>query len=405
MSNEIRDKIISEIKLLKYAGKDRVSIVNYLIASGYPYSYVQELADYVYASEIRKFNNLSNQQFKTNNNVPPPSNYIKPINKSKIIILLFIIIFVSVIIVGATYIILREDKTSSYNVDYELRLSKQEFNTGSELSFEAVVLVRGLTDSLSVSYAFNLFDIDNNPILLWQDSKIVTNIERSMIRKDIPSNLTSGKYYILSEIKFGDDEKVHAKTSLFEIINEEIIEIQPPSLIETDDIINNITHNITNDNTDNLTDNITVNLTQNITNNITTDIEEDDYNLYDDIDNNFTDTINDRDLVQEQTDFQQRIINLLEEAKSYAVSNPEKAALTCYNMSETSLIDTCFQQLTKVSENYMFCEEIKDIYLRDYCYITYVFDTKDYQRCDNIVSVKTKNSCHQTNPDYHGVTI
>jgi len=387
-----RDNLINEIRFLLHQGKQRNEIVDLLSAKGNSPLFVNELLDYIYQQQNMNKSNYHADFNSTisENNTQANQNIVKVEHTHKLSggTLFFISLFFIILFGSGLFLFLSQKEGDSYLLDYEVQLTKNSFNAGEEVGFDTRYSNMGSKSSYDVFTKYQVINAKQEVIMEWEDTKAVSNVQSYYIHEIIPENTPAGKYYVYSEVNYGDNQKATARTLYFDLINIVVENNSQPLVDPPED--EPIDDEPTEDKPEEPLTDDDIPINQTDEDNTTTDEPTDDKPEEPDTD----------DDPRYSSDPQELALAIIAEAKTYAISDPQEAAKLCFNLTEKKLIDNCFQQLAKVSNNYNFCKEIKESAARDFCYISYVLDMEDYEKCDDIVSEKTKKSCRVLNPDY-----
>ena len=385
----IRDNLINEIRFLLHQGKQRNEIVNLLSAKGNSPTFINKLIDYTYQQQsMNKSNYHSEYNPQQTNIISDNQNVVRVEHTHKLSggTFVFISLFFVILFGSGIFLFLSQKEGDSYLLDYEVQLTKNSLNAGDEVGFDTRYSNMGSKGSYDVFAKYQVINAKQEVIMEWEDTKAVSNVQSYYIHEIIPKNTPAGKYYVYSEVNYGNNQKATARTLYFDLINIAVENNSQPLIDPPED---EPTKDEPPEDESATDDNIPINETSedNITD-ITPDEPTDNEPLDDD--------------PRYSDDPQEVALAIIAEAKTYATSDPQNAANLCFNLTERKLIDNCFQQLAKVSDNYNFCKEIKESAAKDFCYISYVLDMGDYEKCDYIISEKTKKSCRVLNPDYKG---
>ncbi len=445
-SNDIRDKLINEVRFLLHKGDERNHIVMQLVPQGFNPLFINEVIDYVSAQDkiavqpqSQPQPQLKSQSQSSSQSSPPQSfsqsqspsqsqpqqsdsNPVQGISQNGNVMkvehthslslgtLMFMLMFFIVLLSVSSIMFFTQNNGEEFLLDYEIQLNKGQFNAGSNVEFQSRYTNRGTNNQFDIFINYIIYNAKQENVMEWEKTYAISNVQNDYITQVIPKDIPSGKYYLFSEITYGNDQKATARSLYFDIINEFIVnqtevndstEITIPPINNTEDNVND-----SDDGPDEPDEPIPPEPEP-----VEPISEPDDDDSDEPLDSD--DNINDDhpsddivDAVQQELDEQEYILEKIEEAKYYALSsNPEDyitAAEICKNFTEAKLVDNCFQQLSKTTNNYWYCAEIGDVAARDFCYISYVIDMNNYEMCNEIVSEKTKKSCYILNPDYSG---
>lgn len=466
MTPEQQKAIFNEILHLKQLKKSDDEIRIILSRYNYPIMFINQMINYTdnyiksyygnnqsqpnnnYSNVNNNYNNIptnQNSNLKNTNNSNISNNTIKVEHTHKLspmTLTVIICVFILILSGVSASIFLFSTPTTDVLLDYEIELPKTFYKTDENIEFYARTSSMGSKKSHDGFITYKLFNENDDEVLKWSDTRALINVQRFMVTHKIPDDIESGKYYISSEIKYGENQRADATSSTFNIIkinnNPNPISQDQQSQQDNNNDNNNVANNNENNvnniaTTDNQSNNV-INSSQNTTikNTNNTDDEGERFRNWNNQQNNNNINNNDTNnngnnvntsVISKTSDNlygteqipaevadeaismqeeQNKIVSTIETAVTFAITEPQKAGEMCLSLKSQNYIDNCFLTLSYKSMNYKFCESIQRLDSKDLCYMRYVIKQKDYDKCSMIVNPKSKTSCSLLNPNYQG---
>ncbi|MCB9359024.1 hypothetical protein H6503_03785 [Candidatus Woesearchaeota archaeon] len=399
--DNINDNVINEIRYLIHKGESQDDILKTLQSQKIPVSYAKDMIEYVSKQELLNQNSYSSRI--GNAGAGDQVMRVEHTHKLSFGTVLFLGAFFILLISAVIMLLSSQEKAEQYLLDYELLLSKNSFSIGESIEFNTKYSNMGRKSQYDVFTTYKVIDNQDKVSMIWTETKAVSNVQNYHVMQDIPDDMVPGKYYLISEVEYGDGQKATARTLFFDVVSDktDTADMSGDDNIEDEASVQEQPE-------DNLIDDDGNQETDDDQGDIQDDNQEEGDN-YEDVKYNMPEDNDGQDLspddaLRQQREFQQMVLSMIEEAKSLSLSNPTESAEICLSLNETKLIDNCFQQIAKHSDNYNFCNEISESMSGDFCYLNYVIDTKDYEKCEEIFSEKTRRSCLYLNPEYVGET-
>jgi len=390
-NNDFRNNLINEVRFFIQSGKSRDEILEVLTKNGVSPRFINELIDYVQSQ-----NGINEESFQSTQQ-PQQQNVMKVEHTHKLSLgtFAFILLFLVILMASGYFLLFNQEEGGEYLLDYEVELTKDSFYISQYLEFNTKYTNMGSERSYDVFTKYKVINAKQETMMEWEDTKAVSNVQKYYVTQRIPENIPKGKYYVYSEVNYGDSQKATARSLYFDIMEKESTPQPEPVENTTEETMpeeNQTEESIPEENETIIAEENETSEEEIVEINQTEEEGEEQVNETDD---GLTE-------IELQQIKQQEALDAIDMAKSYSKTDPQKAANICKNLSETKLTDNCFQQLAKSSKNYNFCTSIRDTPASDFCYLSYVIDVGDYEKCSSIVSEKTKKSCYQLNPEYTG---
>lgn len=419
--SDLSSELINEVRSLIHQGNDKNAISQILSRRNISKQYITQIIDYVFQQEAMHKEHFESAQYISSQHASAQNNgfdnstlKVEHTHKLSIGTVLVLFLFLGAV-VGSSYYLLAGEKKGTYLLDYEIELRDDTFTSGENLEFNTRYSNMGNEKNYDVSTTYKVMNENQEAVMEWTETKAISHVQNYLIAQRIPYEIPSGKYYIVSDVNYGNNQHATARTLYFSInalSSKPVATTSPmqtsspkasPSVLPTvaSSPVQSASVAATSAVTSIATTSTTASTTAttingHITNDALNDTSNDSPN---DTLSDVSDDISDDLTIEDQQAQNKKILSLIEKAKSIASENPQGAAEICLEFKETKIKDTCFQQLALASENYNFCAEVSATYNKDFCYTSYVLQTKDYEKCELVTSQKAKAGCLSLVPD------
>ena len=391
---KLANQLVNDIRNLKHLGKSISEIKKTMTEKGFYSSYVDEVLDFIDKQDETHSVNYSGSADKEHRNKVVSTSAKHKFHSSHAhshVVLVLIIVFIVFFLLSALLLFPVNNppkKETTAVLDYKIELDSNIFTRQAGIKFVTVFEVRETNKPVEVEVTYDIINSKQDIVFQWRERRTITGYQTFEVNRVIET-LPEGKYYMFSEADYGISKKKTARTLIFDIMEQlPVVEYEPDEPVEVPIVVGPVEPDeptIESDEPPIVPDEPTV-----VPDEPPVEPDEPSEIPSGEVAEQY----------EEQKDERQKVLDMIELAKTYSESDPAKAVLTCKNLTKSMFVDGCIQQLLEKSLNYAYCEHIKDISLKDYCYTSYVIKTKDFDKCSLIVVGKSRDSCTKLNPSY-----